>query len=119
MNEWIFVCASPELTEGARRCVDVGSRKAVVVRLGGDLYALDTECPHRGADLSLGDLDGFHLYCPLHAWSFDLRSGWAFFPEGTDTVVYPVREIEGRIEVSTSGQRPSLQTWRPPGVTDR
>ena len=118
MAEWIFVCQSADLPERGRTCVDVGGRKAVVLRVDATVYALDAECPHRGADLSVGDLDGFHLYCPLHAWSFDVRSGWAFFPAGSDTWVYQVREVDGRVELSPTLSRPSRQTWRPPLVAD-
>jgi phthalate 4,5-dioxygenase len=32
---------------------------------------LDRACPHRGADLSFGRLEGDGLRCPFHGWKFD------------------------------------------------
>jgi phenylpropionate dioxygenase-like ring-hydroxylating dioxygenase large terminal subunit len=33
---------------------------------------LDRACPHRGADLSFGRLEGDGLRCPFHGWKFDV-----------------------------------------------
>lgn len=32
---------------------------------------LDRDCPHRGADLAFGRLEGDGLRCPFHGWKFD------------------------------------------------
>ena len=34
-------------------------------------HALSAVCPHRGADLGTGTVEGGVLRCPLHGWSFD------------------------------------------------
>lgn len=34
---------------------------------------LDRACPHRGADLALGQHDGDGLRCALHGWKFDIH----------------------------------------------
>lgn len=37
----------------------------------GRLGMLDRDCPHRGADLAFGRLEGGGLRCPFHGWLFD------------------------------------------------
>ncbi|MBK7863973.1 MAG: Rieske 2Fe-2S domain-containing protein [Archangiaceae bacterium] len=91
------VLASAELPEGARRLVVVGGRAVAVVRVQGAVYAVDDVCPHRGGSLAMGDLQGFHLYCPLHAWCFDVRTGDAFFPQGCRVQTFEVVERDGEI----------------------
>jgi nitrite reductase/ring-hydroxylating ferredoxin subunit len=39
------------------------------------IVAIDDRCPHMAAPLSVGELDGFVIGCPLHEGRFDLRTG--------------------------------------------
>ena len=39
------------------------------------ILAVDDRCPHMSAPLSIGDLDGCVVACPLHEGRFDLCSG--------------------------------------------
>src|SRR6476661_1769550 len=39
----------------------------------GRLGMLDRDCPHRGADLAFGRLEGGGLRCPFHGWLFDVK----------------------------------------------
>jgi len=39
------------------------------------VYAVDDTCTHQDASLADGWLEGCFVECPLHASSFDLRSG--------------------------------------------
>jgi nitrite reductase/ring-hydroxylating ferredoxin subunit len=104
---FIDVCASSELAEGARRVVDVSGQPVALVRVQGRVFAVDNQCPHRDGELGLGELDGFHLFCPLHAWVFDVRDGRGFFPKGAEVACFPVREQAGRILVAERGVKPS------------
>lgn len=46
-------------------------QRLVIVRFAdGSLLAADADCPHKGADLSLGCLRNGHLMCPYHGWEF-------------------------------------------------
>ena len=46
-----------------------------VYHLGGKLYAAQDTCPHAGARLSTGSLEGAVITCPLHGSQFDVRTG--------------------------------------------
>jgi 3-phenylpropionate/trans-cinnamate dioxygenase ferredoxin component len=46
-----------------------------VFNVGGEFYAIDDTCTHQDASLSEGWLEGCLVECPLHAASFDLRTG--------------------------------------------
>ena len=64
--------------EGRVYLVD-GEKIAVFHTRGGEVYAVQAECPHRGGPLADGLLGGATLICPLHAWKFDLKTGEALF----------------------------------------
>lgn len=93
---------SAALGEGEKAVVEVGGRRIALVRIGGAVHAIDDVCPHRGGSLGLGDLQGHHLYCPQHAWCFDVRTGEAFFPSGVRVECFEVVEREGGIYMKGS-----------------
>ena len=65
-----------ELVHGSVHRVTIfGSRYALYKTDEGELHATADSCPHAGGPLSEGDLDGFLVTCPFHAWEFDIRDG--------------------------------------------
>lgn len=56
----------------------------------GCLYAVDDRCPHAGASLFTGRLDGRWLQCPAHGLKFDLASGCPAGIKGFGVRRYPV-----------------------------
>jgi nitrite reductase/ring-hydroxylating ferredoxin subunit len=59
-------CVSFELPDG---------NELAVYNVGGEYYAIENSCPHRGAPLTEGVLCGHIVECGLHGWQFDIRSG--------------------------------------------
>lgn len=94
---FVDLLASAELLEGGRVVVRAEGRELAVVRVDGIAYAIDNVCPHHQGELGRGDLQGHHLYCPLHAWCFDVRDGKAFFPQGAKVECFEVKEEGGRV----------------------
>jgi nitrite reductase/ring-hydroxylating ferredoxin subunit len=43
--------------------------------LGGEFFAIENICPHKGAPLAEGQLCAHTVECPLHGWQFDVRTG--------------------------------------------
>jgi 3-phenylpropionate/trans-cinnamate dioxygenase ferredoxin subunit len=64
-----------ELPPGARRRVTFGELDVLLAHTERGVCAVDDRCPHMSAPLSIGQLDGCVVSCPLHAGRFDLASG--------------------------------------------
>jgi nitrite reductase/ring-hydroxylating ferredoxin subunit len=64
-----------DLPAGAMRRVSFGDLDIVVAHSSMGLAAIDDRCPHMAAPLSIGELDGCLLACPLHSGQFDLSTG--------------------------------------------
>jgi len=64
-----------DLPAGAMLDATVGEKSYVVCNVGGELHAMDGQCPHRGGPLGQGALHGTTVVCPWHAWEFDCVSG--------------------------------------------
>jgi nitrite reductase (NADH) small subunit len=88
--EWILgPLSSIPLGEGRSFKVR-GECLAVFRTRTGEIFAAQASCPHRGGPLADGILGGTKLVCPLHSWTFDLRSGEALVGE-SGLKTYPVR----------------------------
>jgi nitrite reductase/ring-hydroxylating ferredoxin subunit len=69
-----------------------------VYHVGGRLYAVADICPHAGAVLSEGDLEGPLLTCPLHGSQFDVRTGdRRRGPADVGLGTFPLVEEGGRV----------------------
>jgi 3-phenylpropionate/trans-cinnamate dioxygenase ferredoxin subunit len=92
---FVKVAEVGELAPGDVKGVEVDGVQVALVNLEGAYYALADECSHRGGYLSEGDVDGDLLFCPVHAGSFDIRTGRPVdSPPVEPVATYPVR-IEG------------------------
>jgi 3-phenylpropionate/trans-cinnamate dioxygenase ferredoxin component len=100
--EAAFAPALPlaELPAGAMRRVSFGDLDVLIAHTSAGIAAVDDRCPHMSAPLSIGELDGCVVACPLHNGRFDLASG--------DVVQMP----------TTGGLLPDgtyVPAWSPPG----
>ena len=72
MSRQIPVASVDELAPGQRKLLFVDDRSLVMFNIGGELVVIDNSCPHFGAALSSGLLEGSVLQCPAHGLRFDL-----------------------------------------------
>lgn len=64
------------LAAGEMAAARIGARRVAVARLGsGKLVVVDDECPHDGGRISDGFVEGEHLVCARHGWTFEPRNG--------------------------------------------
>ncbi|WP_370944442.1 bifunctional 3-phenylpropionate/cinnamic acid dioxygenase ferredoxin subunit [Amycolatopsis sp. cg5] len=71
----------------------------------GEFFAIDDTCTHQDASLADGWIEGCVVECPLHAATFDLRSGKALcLPASEPVRTYPVVVSGGVIYVDTGVQ---------------
>lgn len=116
---WVRVLSEQELPEGERKVVEVEGKSILLVHYEGELYAINSHCPHMGGPLVKGRIspDGA-IVCPWHHSTFDIRTGnvkeWSPWPPGVGKVlgiisrkkalpVYPTRVEEGNIWVGLEG----------------
>lgn len=64
-----------ELPPGGMRRVTFGDLDVLIASTPDGLVAIDDRCPHMSAPLSIGELDGCLIACPLHNGQFDLATG--------------------------------------------
>ncbi|MGA9405618.1 MAG: Rieske 2Fe-2S domain-containing protein [Bacteroidota bacterium] len=47
-----------------------------VFKIEGDCFAIGNVCPHQHfSKLHEGEVKGFTVTCPMHGWTYDLRTG--------------------------------------------
>src|SRR3954452_6824507 len=75
--DWPFeaVLDVAELPPGTMRRVTRGDLDVLLAHTPAGIVATDDRCPHMSAPLSIGELDGCIVACPLHEGQFDLSSG--------------------------------------------
>ena len=101
---WYRLLDLNELKPGDVRALDCLGKNLVVFRgkESGAYRVLDAHCPHQGASLAGGDVQGDNLACPFHHWCFGGDGRLKEIPN-TDkrprvgVRSYPVREHYGML----------------------
>ncbi|HEX6749823.1 MAG TPA: FAD-dependent oxidoreductase [Longimicrobium sp.] len=90
-----------ELGEGAILTGHANGEAVVVVRAGGEVFALDANCTHYGVPLGGGIVVDGTIRCPAHHSRFDLRTGEAVAaPALRSTGCWNVETRDGRVFVT-------------------
>ncbi len=56
--------------------IQLGENQLAGVRIGERIFVFQAFCPHRGAPLVQGSVNGLgEIICPLHEYRFDLSTG--------------------------------------------
>ena len=112
-----YVCDLTDLTDGELKSFSVGNAKVLLIRLGDEVFATETKCPHMRLPLEKGSVvDNCRLQCKFHHAEFDIKTGkaeqWACFPPGIqalnfirgekDLATYPTQNEDGKISVDVS-----------------
>lgn len=76
MIEYTKICRLSDLTEKRGKRFIIDEVDVAVFLVDGRVYALNNICPHQHAAVMWeGHIDGNTVYCPSHAWQFDLKTG--------------------------------------------
>ncbi|SOE54517.1 Ferredoxin subunit of nitrite reductase or a ring-hydroxylating dioxygenase [Burkholderia sp. OK233] len=108
MSRHIPVGAVDELAPGQRKLVFIDGRSIVLFNIAGTIHAIDDSCPHNGASVASGQIEGCMLRCPAHGLRFDLRTGCMPGAGGLSLTTFPVRAIDGKLVVSL--EDPAIST---------
>jgi nitrite reductase (NADH) small subunit/3-phenylpropionate/trans-cinnamate dioxygenase ferredoxin subunit len=90
---WTSLCDLDELREGEGKYVEIGGFRLAVFLMGGNVYAIDNECPHAGGDLAGGFIEDGCVLCPWHHWAFRLENGQLRDSPGVTITTYKTRTI--------------------------
>lgn len=94
------VASTADLQDGQMLTVMVGGKKVLLARLNGRFFAAAARCPHWGGSLPDGTLHDGRVICPLHAGTFDVRSGDLLEPPPLEAIqTFPVRVVGADILV--------------------
>ena len=78
---WYIACRRRELPQGKAKSLEICGQRIVVFRgQDGEVRALDAYCPHMGADLGIGKVDGNLIRCFFHHWGFDGEGKCQYIP---------------------------------------
>lgn len=88
------------IAPGKGMSVSVEGRRVALFNLDGVYHAIDDTCPHVGAPLGGGWIDGERVACPMHGWEFDIKTGKGLTVPGCSVTRYEVREADGEIQIS-------------------
>lgn len=98
---FVVACGVSDIPEGKSQMFVIEGRMIGVFHVDGHFYALANECPHAGASLAHGDMDGCTVSCRIHHWRFCLRSG-AYLDEDKpqfNVKTFRVRVVEEQIQI--------------------
>lgn len=100
MSARIEVDAARLPAPGGRALLRAAGRCIALFRIGDSYHAIDDSCPHQGASLAGGKLDGRSVQCPAHGLRFDLATGCMVNAPALRVAVYPIHIEQGRVFVS-------------------
>lgn len=96
MSRRIPVPAGKLPQAGGRALFEFDDKSLALFNVEGDVFAIDDSCPHQGASLCGGRLEGRVIQCCAHGLRFDLRSGYLLNSTAVKVVNYPVEIIDGQ-----------------------
>ena len=103
--DYIEIAPASELPNGERLFVDIADKPIVIFNIAGQFFAIGDVCTHDDGPLGDGMVEGHNIVCPRHGGEFDVRTGQAVqMPAVVDISAYPVRVVDGRIQVGIPKQ---------------
>lgn len=90
-----------DIRPGEGRAYPVNGTMVAVFLVEGEYFAIHDTCPHMGASLASGYVEGTSVTCPWHAWRFCVKDGlWLDNPKSQlRTGTFPVRVVGDEIQV--------------------
>ncbi|MBK8576429.1 MAG: Rieske 2Fe-2S domain-containing protein [Elusimicrobia bacterium] len=103
MSSWVRVAGVNEIPVGQCLGVSVEGQDIGLFNVQGNICAMDNVCPHRGAPLSEGRLDGAQIVCPWHGWAFDVLTGKGGMDPGRCQKTFSVEKRGDDVWVNLGG----------------
>ena len=72
---YVKVAQVSAVLQGKIFAAKLGTEAILLANIDNEFYAIQGKCPHFGADLSAGTLEGTIVTCPKHGAKFDVTNG--------------------------------------------
>lgn len=111
-TEFQTVAKVGSIPEGEGRAFPVNGQMIAVFLREGEYFAINDCCPHMGASLAAGYLDGTEVICPWHAWRYCVKDGlWLDNPKSKiRTETFAVRVLGNEIQVCPTANPPEANS---------
>ncbi|MBP6821602.1 MAG: Rieske 2Fe-2S domain-containing protein [Acidobacteria bacterium] len=86
-----------EVPPGSGIQVTIDHEDIALFNQAGEFFAVNDLCPHRGAPLNEGFLDQGKVFCPLHCFDFDLKTGACGMAPHLSVATYPTKTENGDV----------------------
>jgi len=93
-----------DLHEDRGKLIKINTSSIALFYHQGQIYAVENNCPHQGGNLSEGYIHDGKIFCPLHHWSFDLKTGAYSFNASMKIKTYITVIRDGMIYINLNGQ---------------
>jgi nitrite reductase/ring-hydroxylating ferredoxin subunit len=74
-DSYVEVAKVDEIPSGKMKHVEFNGKEIMIANLDGKFYALNDRCSHTNAPLSMGNIQGTIITCPMHGARFDITTG--------------------------------------------
>ncbi len=75
-NGFKYLCELGELTENKGKRFEIDDVDVAVFKINDKVFALSNICPHQlQPKIYNGFLEDDIIYCPIHSWGFNVRTG--------------------------------------------
>jgi nitrite reductase/ring-hydroxylating ferredoxin subunit len=93
----VEICGADELWDGEMECFRAGNTTILLLKINGQFHAYQGHCPHQGAALAEGELDGGLITCTAHRWQFNATNGLGVNPSSARLKCFPVHVVERKV----------------------
>ncbi|MFU8805953.1 MAG: Rieske (2Fe-2S) protein [Bradymonadaceae bacterium] len=98
-DKFYKVLAADALANGEAKMVFAGVKRLALFRVDDEFHCIQSHCPHAGAPLANGTIEGCKVHCPRHSWVFDVQTGACETDPRYDVRRYEVRVEDGFVFV--------------------
>ena len=111
----VELCAWDDLMDRVPFGVVVDNVDLVVVRFDEGKGVLDGRCPHRGALLADGHIDGDNIICGVHNWDFRFDTGVSEYNNEETLHLFPSHVVDGKVMIQRADLDAFIQD-HPPSI---
>jgi NADPH-dependent 2,4-dienoyl-CoA reductase/sulfur reductase-like enzyme/nitrite reductase/ring-hydroxylating ferredoxin subunit len=91
----VCIAKTADLKDGEMKQISVEENNFLLARIKGQYHVVSANCPHYGAPLAEGTLNGDRLMCPWHHACFNITNGNLIKPPAFDALVHYQVRIDG------------------------